>query len=371
MIWVVPRIPVSLPITSALILGISWQALGGGFWIAYGGFCVITGIAAYCLYDTKKFWYQLLGLLFLLGIFCVGGVRHYYQHKKFLDFYYAAAECPLNVTGTIIDIENVAHENYQQIVTLKLLEAQRGEIPIPEAKNQIITVYLEMPVTARVSDIIASDSIILRYTNNNSYKQYLIKEGIAASVFLKNQKITVIPNQQFSIKSWLHQKRKTLTDQLRGKMSVFTFSLFSTIFLGYKHSDAASKQEIAQDFKIWGIMHYLARSGLHLVLFIMLWKFLFDFLPLSFLSKQLIMISLVSVYLAFSWSSVSFNRALVTFLLYKTCSMLDLPINAVHLLALVCGAVLLYNPYQLFFLDFQLSFALTFALAWFNDKQNY
>ncbi len=62
-----------------------------------------------------------------------------------------------------------------------------------------------------------------------------------------------------------------------------------------------------------------------------------------------------------------YARALYTFILYKICILHKRPSHLVYLLSLVCFFVLLDNPMQLFFLDFQLSFTLTFALAWFNQ----
>ena len=119
----------------------------------------------------------------------------------------------------------------------------------------------------------------------------------------------------------------------------------------------------AHSFRQWGISHYLARSGLHLTIFTFIWLMLFRLFPFSFFFKQLFMLLLCSIYLVFSWSSISFLRAFYSFFLYTICNICKIPIHFLHILTLVTLYVAICNPIQIFFLDFQLSFALTFALA--------
>ena len=97
------------------------------------------------------------------------------------------------------------------------------------------------------------------------------------------------------------------------------------------------------------------------------WHYLLRFFPLHFFLKQLILLLLVLLYHLFTFPSISFLRALITYILYKICVFQNLSYNPLHILSLTTFGVLLVNPFQLFFLDFQLSFGLTFALAWFNE----
>jgi competence protein ComEC len=158
-------------------------------------------------------------------------------------------------------------------------------------------------------------------------------------------------------------------DTLKKAMNETTFTLFASIFLGYKQLSKQITDITKNHFMTWGVTHYLARSGLHMIIFIFIWQFILAFLPLPWFFKELILILVGLTYGLLSWSSISFIRAFLTFLLYKWCNLLSKQINVLHLLATVCLIVLLANPIQLFFLDFQLSFGLTFALACFNQIQ--
>jgi competence protein ComEC len=146
--------------------------------------------------------------------------------------------------------------------------------------------------------------------------------------------------------------------------------LFSTIFLGNKDGVKKRLNNEKIFFKLWGISHYLARSGLHLVVFLALLELLLRLIPITFVLKQIISLCIAMIYFLLSWSSLSFMRAFLTFIMYKICLLLGLSSNFLHLVILTCFITLLYNPAHLFFLDFQLSFGLTFALAWFNHIQS-
>ena len=81
--------------------------------------------------------------------------------------------------------------------------------------------------------------------------------------------------------------------------------------------------------------------------------------------------SLSILYFILSWPSISFIRAFLIFLFTKYCNLHRHPTHFMHILLLTCCIVLLINPLQLFFLDFQLSFFLTFghwAPSWFHDR---
>ena len=116
-----------------------------------------------------------------------------------------------------------------------------------------------------------------------------------------------------------------------------------------------------------GNITLLGPFGLHLVIIIFSWEMLLRSLPLPFLFKNLITLVLALLYALFTFSSISFIRALLTLIFYRFIVMAHRQINTVHIISLITFLVLLYNPIQLMFLDFQLSFWITFLLAWINQ----
>jgi len=144
------------------------------------------------------------------------------------------------------------------------------------------------------------------------------------------------------------------------------FKYFASIFLG-EPGNKKNTLTIKRNMQFWGIVHYLARSGLHVVIFIAIWQTLLKFLPVSFLFKEIILILLLGLYSVMSWASIPFYRAFYTFLAIRTSSITYTRLYYIPTLACISLFFLIYNPLLLFSLDFQLSFGITFALAMLNE----
>ena len=104
-----------------------------------------------------------------------------------------------------------------------------------------------------------------------------------------------------------------------------------------------------------------------LSLFIFILHTIFCFIPIPLFIKQLCIFLLNCIYFLFTWPATPFIRSFALFLLNQLCFASKFSFHLLHYLILTCFCFLLYNPLHLFFLDFQLTFALTFALAWFNQ----
>lgn len=202
----------------------------------------------------------------------------------------------------------------------------------------------------------------LPISGNPSFEYFLIKENILATLFPTKSSCTIIKHGKKSLLQLFAIKRESIFTKLKSKLPTLTFSYFAPIFLGNKN--AANQQKIKNLFSFWGISHHLARSGLHIALFIFILKIICSLLPIVFVLKQVIFLGICIAYAFLSWSSISFFRALSLFVFYKTGNLLNRQVNFLHLLTLTGLTIILFNPTQLFFLDFQLSFGLTFALAW-------
>ena len=230
-----------------------------------------------------------------------------------------------------------------------------------------IQVYTRIKPSVEVSDRVELHNFVIKKPKEEEFKRYLLKEGVAATLFIDQLDYSVISRPPFSLNRWLDTKRSSILEEFKGSLSGETFSLFSSLFLGYKGIPKRQKEVHQTRFKQWGISHYLARSGLHLVIIITLIEVLLCLLPFPFLLKQLFLLFAIIIYFLLTWSSISFIRALCIFCAYKISIMLRIPTHFVQVLLLCCLMILIANPLHLFFLDFQLSFGLTFAIAWLNQ----
>lgn len=342
----------------ALILSIAF-VYSLPLWIAGG-----IGITATYVWlgSNHSRWWTLIVLL----IYAAGALNY---HEKLADHQAFIArldniQCALK--GTVISIESQDGARTRQKITIQtesFLDAQG----VSFFAQKTILIYLSRPTNVHVADYIEIQDFCLKKNKNESYDQYLIKESIATTVFLTSLDYKLIHRPSFSLFRSLFYFKQSILARCKKKLSRPSFAFFASVFLGNKSYEKKYMETPKDNCKTWGISHYLARSGLHMVIFICIWFFLLNLLPISFTLKQIILIIIGLVYHYLSWPSISFLRALISFLLFKSCTLLQVSSHLLHLLSLVTIGVLFNNPMQLFFLDFQLSFGLTFALAWFNN----
>ncbi|MBD3272914.1 hypothetical protein GF385_00995 [Candidatus Dependentiae bacterium] len=170
------------------------------------------------------------------------------------------------------------------------------------------------------------------------------------------------------IKQFIYKARQKIYFKIKQKLNKKSFCYFSSIFLGNKKTNISAQQK--NIFNIWGISHYLARSGLHIIIFIIIWKIILNLIPIPIRIKNIFLFLTLLIYLALSWPSLSFLRAFFIFILYMIGILFNKQTNFSHILIVICILILIKNPIQLFFLDFQLTFFLTFALSISNKNFN-
>lgn len=347
-----------LPCTLALILGILWESVGLAWWLPL--ICCVVMVAAFF---ARHYHYATL-IALALSCFIAGALRYEQQRNHFERFSRAVCNSCCILTATIDDIETSYRTQGVHVITATIDQLLHKGSVVADNPGLHLKIATKQPVDhLRVGDTITCPKIFLRDATGSGYQRYLIKEQLAGHVTTQ-QPITLTQRPTFSFVRWVAERRNAILNNTHSSLSATAFTLFASIFLGKKELASHEMDPIKDRFKIWGILHYLARSGLHVLLFVMLWIWILAWVPLPFAAKELVMVVLIIGYHFLSWSSVSFLRAFAMFLLYKICRIHNLQINVLHLLALTCMGTLLINPFQLFFLDFQLSFALTFALAW-------
>lgn len=294
-----------------------------------------------------------LWLLLPITFLC-GALRYQAQqtnHDLFYAKYHGYHE---KIIGTVTEKEKIQHPYLRQRITLSL----KNE---PET---LLYVFTPQRIAVAPGDTLQINHIVISKNTQPEYEQYLTKEGVALSVFLKGEasyKVLALGENSWSKK--LSTQRNRIMWSLRKKLSKGTFALFAAIFFGYKHATKEDLSDYKNLFKNWGLLHYLARSGLHVVIIMWLLQVFARMIPCAFTLKQIFMTLFIFVYWLLSWPSTSFMRALMTFFLYSWCVVVRWRSTFLHLLTLSCFFTLLLNPLQLFFLDFQLSYGMTYALA--------
>jgi ComEC/Rec2-related protein len=264
--------------------------------------------------------------------------------------------------GKVTDKTFIDHPCWRHRLRLNVtkFKTEQGWIEYPFE----VYIYTQKRNSSWVQDIIECGPITIKEPSDKDFFLYLCREGVAGTSFAPKLPYKKIKRPKQSFLNWLFWQRELLQIKLRKKMSPQTFAFFSSLFFGNRQSIKSRLEEYKPLFKEWGILHHLARSGLHLIIFIMLWHYFLNFLPLPFIFKHLLTLGITLLYLLFSWSSLSFLRAFTLYVFYKLATLFKLKLHPIHAISSACLLLLIHNPVHLFFLDFQLSFLLSFCLLW-------
>lgn len=312
----------------------------------------VLGYYALKLYAPSYVW------CWLPIIVCIIGG---YSYKKSIDdfeqFFATHNNVVYQVTGKIVDKQyqkGSRHPYIFTIVVTKLINQQNKH-----NVNKNILVYTQY-CDCMVGDTIIINNVKFKKPNNDEFVQYLQKQSISATLFVTPDKLTCIHRPMYSVWRWVHNMREQLYKRITQSLSRTSRALSSALFFGNRSHDKKTCDKVSHYFKQWGIAHYFARSGLHLVLFVIFLQWLISLLPMYLLFKEFLLLLLVFIYFLMSWASLSFMRALTTLFVYKAHVINKRAFSSISALICVAFFALLYNPHYLFFLDFQLSFFLTF-----------
>ncbi len=295
-----------------------------------------------------------------------GAWMHQKELRDYDTFYQYVGDTKITVTGTIIDIGQTV-VNHRKTTAITLLIDTIATHNQKHKSNKLVVFYGKCNKNVAVGDTVTISHIRCKKPSSENFQHYQIKEQVVATIFDDNLIYHIDHHPSWSLRHWIWQQKTRLLQSLQTKLSPDGFNFFSSLFLGNRACIKGELEETNDLFKTWGISHFLARSGLHLVLFIFLCQALFCIIPFPLIVKQLIISLLSIIYFFLTWTSAPFTRSFALFILNKMCFFNKTPFHLLHYLTLVCFAFLLYCPLYLFFLDFQLSFALTGALAWFNQ----
>jgi competence protein ComEC len=295
---------------------------------------------------------SLIVLAFFAGYWRYSSVEQYATTHMEL----ACLARPVRIEGAITDITST------HVFISDAHHSTRDEKHIP------IPYYLQCSIsgtnTLLPGDTIAIDFPYICPIHSKSFQRYLVKSGITATLRTNINRVTIKHRPNWSMRRWIYVYKNQLLKNSVHNLSPHAAELFQSLFFGKKDLKSTDFEETKEQFKKWGISHLLARSGLHLLIFLLLWQYVLSFLPIHIQFKSLLLVLLVLLYAIISINAISFVRSLLLFILHQCCAITGLPHQSMHLIAITCLIMLFFNPFYLFFLDFQLSFCFATGLIW-------
>lgn len=205
------------------------------------------------------------------------------------------------------------------------------------------------------------------------YAEWLLRQGVSGTGYVVSGKWEKLPSRHgLSLKQHALVFRQRIVELFRSwHYEDGDFAVLSALTIGYKE---ALTDELREDFAVAGISHVLAISGLHVGI---LWALLtFLFRPLDKRSggrivKWALITSILWGYAFIAGLAASIVRAVTMCMLIELGHIRNNSISHLNILAVTAFFMLLYNPFYLFDVSFQLSFmAVLFILLFYRPLFN-
>jgi competence protein ComEC len=191
-----------------------------------------------------------------------------------------------------------------------------------------------------------------------NYKKYLANKNVHYQAFFYPKQYKIITASKGNpVIAYALQLRQNLVNKLKANMQDTTaIAVASTLILGYK---ADLSNDVLQAYSKTGTIHILSVSGGHVAIIYLLLGWMLSFLngyKRGRILKAIFIIALIWAYALLTGFSPAVCRAAVMISLVITGKTYSRYINNLNLLAASAFALLLYDPFLLTDVGFQLSY---------------
>ena len=234
--------------------------------------------------------------------------------------------------------------------------------------------------STKIGDLVALRALLMPVKNKQiiddfDYRLNAKAKKIGAEGFATSHLIVVKPANISSYQEAVTSLRQSIASKMASKITGDNLGIANALLIGKKNG--ISKSTIT-DIRNSGLAHLLAISGLHLSLmagiFFTFSRFLLSFnqyLTLRFDIKKIAAVIAIFgsyFYLEISGSSVTATRSFIMILLFFLAILLEQKPTPIISLGLAAMTILLFNPYYIFTISFQLSFVAVGSLITFYQN---
>jgi competence protein ComEC len=197
-----------------------------------------------------------------------------------------------------------------------------------------------------------------------NYKKYLANQNIHYEAFLFSKQYYVLNhNTGNAVIAYSLRLRQQLVNKLKSNMhNPEAIAVASTLILGYK---ANLGNDVLQAYSKTGTIHVLSVSGAHVAILLILLSFSLSFLDRfksGKLLKAILIISIIWGYSLLTGFSPAVCRAAVMITMVIIGKTYNRHINTLNILAISAFFLLLYDPFLITDVGFQLSYLAVFGL---------
>ncbi len=351
-------------VTGMAVAGtVSWQGIA--FAVLLFGMLLISGMALF----RRQDWPFIVGLILSFAL----GAAWYEQHEIGNTTHFPFAEGieqsmrlhGMIVTHPVIDGDLVVFDLRST--------AASWEAKTMDTFGEKVRVFLKLTTPAEIGIVkewSRGEQMVLagvlkapmHATNFGAfdYRDYLYKQHIHWTLHVKGAgNVKTKP-----IEPWTIHQGLAHVDRLRDKLSARVDTLFSQPVSGFMKGlllgvrDDLDPQSY-DAFSQIGLTHILAISGLHVGLYVGAILWLLRRVPITREQRLMLTMIAVPIYVVFTGASPSVVRAGMMAVIALYLAKRHVLQDGLHVLACTAVLMLIWNPYYLYNVSFQLSFAVT------------
>lgn len=233
-----------------------------------------------------------------------------------------------------------------------------------DSVNYMLKVDDEIVVSEEILDL---NNSLNPYSFN--YKKYLQNQQIYHQIYVDNEQILKLPLTNKTAIGFAAKFREQINNSLkRFGFKNDELAVINALLLGQRQSVSS---ELLESYSEAGAIHILAVSGLHIGVILLILTILFK--PLQHLNNGkyiagFLIICLLWCYAIIAGLSASVIRAVSMFTAITIGLYSKRPSNVYSALIISMFFLLLFNPYYLFEVGFQLSYLAVFSIVWIQPK---
>ena len=199
--------------------------------------------------------------------------------------------------------------------------------------------------------------------NEFSYKNYLKNENTFSALFVQKDNFEIVKKPEQVSWKFL-QKINNQRNYIIEKHSKVLKSPYLELLGGVVFGDDAINPTdgLKESFRISGLLHLLAASGLNVGLIFGIWFFVGSLFKLNYKVNVITGSLLILIYTCMTGFSPSILRATIMIEFILLGKLIDRQADNIALLSFVCFLMLLYKPSWICSVSFQLSFLVTLGL---------
>lgn len=317
---------------------------------------VILSIIVSLIKSFKKNTYRNAICMYLI-VMCISSIYVYNKNMNYEGKYKKYDNKNISIEGTIIS--DIEEKEYNYTFTIRTkddyflvnLKKNKEEVNLEYGnKLQILGEYQE-PNKAR------------NYQGFD-YKNYLKTNKIYGIITVNSYANITIKQQKnlSNFKLLIHKIREKLKQNIQKLLTEETYALGIGILIG---DNSRINEKIVEDFKNSNLSHMLAVSGAHINYVVLTVSILFTKKRAGIKAQRVVTIMMMLFFMELTQMTSSVVRAGISCIIYMLASLLYRKADVINAMAISTLLILLNNPFNLFNIGFQLSYAGTLGIILF------